>query len=112
MATVHEFQKMAKAYTVLYIEDEPDIRDETRKLLEKFFKSVRTGADGEEGLALYREYHDDIIITDVNMPKLSGLEMTKKIREFDQNVPIVIFSAYDDKTNLLSAIDRRLVLSS
>lgn len=102
---VHEFQKLAKAYTVLYVEDDPVVNRETKKLLEKLFKSVRTASDGEEGLALFRQYHDDLVITDIQMPKLTGLEMTKKIREFDQNVPIVIFSAYDDKENLFMAIE-------
>lgn len=54
---------------------------------------VFTAENGREGLALYKEIHPDIIVTDVEMPEMSGFEMVRKIRETDVHTPIIFASA-------------------
>jgi DNA-binding response OmpR family regulator len=61
--------------------------------------------DGEEGLELFKKIVPDIVITDINMPKMSGLEMAKEIKAIDNSVPVIILSAFSETEKLLNAID-------
>lgn len=61
--------------TVLYVEDEQSVRDEITLILQEMVAKVITAEDGEEGLKKFKENKIDLIVTDVNMPKSSGIEM-------------------------------------
>jgi PAS domain S-box-containing protein len=104
MATVDK--KLLKRLKVLYVEDDTSIRNELSSLLSNFFDNVYTADDGRSGLELYAKKQDDIdvIIADINMPKLNGIEMIEKIREFDKNVPVIFATAYSDNDFLIGAI--------
>jgi len=93
------------ARTVLYVEDDEDIAQEVAEFLSRRVQQLYIAKDGQEGLELYKKYKPDIIITDVQMPRMSGLEMIAKIRSEDHEVPIIITSAYNDTNFLLSSID-------
>lgn len=58
---------------------------------------------------MYEQYKPDIIITDIKMPHMSGLELARKIRNIDKKTPIIILSAYTDTTLLLEAVELQLV---
>ncbi len=73
--------------------------------LADYFFSFTIANNGEEGLEKYKKINPDIIITDIMMPKLDGLEMTKRIREENETIPIIVLSAFSDKEKLLKAID-------
>ena len=79
---------------LLYVEDNIDARESTSILLEDFFDSIELATDGGEGLEKFKKSHFDIVITDINMPNMTGMQMVKKIREIDQFVPILLLSAY------------------
>lgn len=79
---------------VLYVEDEEHIRNEMVEILELDYPNLYVASNGEEGLAQYNEHHPDLIISDVQMPKLDGLSMCKRIRSMDKNVVIMITSAF------------------
>jgi len=79
---------------VLYVEDENFVRDETVRVLKEIVEEVVVAEDGEEGLDKFKKHNIDLIITDVNMPKLTGFEMLREIREINQEVPAIILSAY------------------
>ncbi|NQY95324.1 MAG: response regulator [Campylobacteraceae bacterium] len=99
-------KKLLKRLKALYVEDDKHIRTELSALLSNFFGKVYTAADGAEGLKTYLENSDDIdvIISDINMPKLTGIEMLKKIREVDPKVPTFFATAYSDNEFLSEAI--------
>lgn len=69
------------------------------------FSEIRTASNGLDGLSLYREFHPDIIISDVFMPLMTGIDMIKEIRKSDKSVKIIIISAYQDFDYVKNAID-------
>lgn len=81
---------------LLYVEDNEQARKSTRIILEEYFHHIIVAVDGEDGLNKFQNNSIDLIITDINMPKLNGIEMIKKIRTFNKEVPILIISAYND----------------
>lgn len=92
--------------TLLYIEDEEIIRNDAIDIFASLFKEVFVAVDGEEGLELYKEHKDsiDIILTDINMPKLSGLDMISEIRNLAWDLPILITTGFKEPDLLLKAI--------
>ncbi len=99
--------KELKTITLLYVEDDEFVRQQTVVLFEKIFKKVFVAINGEDGFNIFSKNKDEIeiIITDINMPILNGLDMVKKINEMSINIPIIVTTAYTDSTNLLNAID-------
>lgn len=89
--------------TILYVEDEDMIREEVSYFFNKYVKNFHTACNGEEGFELYKKVNPDIIITDIQMPKMNGLEMIKKINK--KNIPIIITTAYSDIEYFLKAIE-------
>jgi diguanylate cyclase (GGDEF)-like protein len=96
-----------KDITVLYCEDEQYLRDVTKGILESFTKQQFIAVDGQQGLELFLENQNtiDLIITDVNMPKMNGLEMAKQIKEINPNIPIIVATAFSNSEYLLEAIE-------
>ncbi len=97
-----------KKYTILYIEDDEGVRTVNSRFLSRMFNELYEAKDGQEGYNLYKKYHPDIILTDINMPKLDGISLSKKIREKDKNTKIIISTAFSDKSYLLDAIELNL----
>ncbi|MEA2019569.1 MAG: EAL domain-containing protein [Campylobacterota bacterium] len=96
-----------KDVTVLYCEDEEYLRDVTKGILESFTKKQYIGEDGAIGLELFKEHQQeiDLIITDVNMPNMNGLEMAKEIKAINPNIPIIVATAFSNSEYLLEAIE-------
>jgi DNA-binding response OmpR family regulator len=94
-----------KKLSVLLVEDEHDLARLLQQAIGDRFKRFAIAYDGEEGLAFAREWHPDLIITDITMPKMNGLEMSAKLREERPDLPIVVLSAYSEKEYLFDAID-------
>ena len=103
-------KNVLKRLTLLYVEDDDVSRLELSQLLISFFSVVHIAKNGKEGLRKYLENQDDIdlILTDVNMPELSGISMVKKIREFDNKIPIIFVTARSDNDFLADAIKLRV----
>ena len=79
---------------LLIVEDNEDIIrliDNTFKML---VQEIRCANDGNEGVEAFKEFHPDIILTDLRMPHCNGEEMMEKIRELDKETPIIVISAY------------------
>jgi DNA-binding response OmpR family regulator len=100
-----ELEKRLKKYTVLYAEDEAGIRTTYEMLLNKVCGCVCPAANGHEALNLYHEKKPDIVIADIKMPFLDGIELAKKIRQNDKHVRILITTAYTDECYTLQAIE-------
>ncbi len=96
---------LLKTLKILIVEDESRLASLLKEAINEYFHSVIIAKDGEEGFKRFKVNKPDIIITDIMMPKLNGLEMTIKIKELDELIPIIVLSAHSDKEKLLSAID-------
>ncbi len=104
MTDVKKLREIAKDLTVLYVEDTKDLRDAMSQYLKKLFLHVRLASDGKEGLKSYQEESFDIVITDIQMPYMTGLEMIKEIKEIKDEQEIIIISAYGEAQYFLDAI--------
>lgn len=93
-----------KRYNVLYVEDNHEIAEEIAFFLEPMFNTFHSAYNGLEGLELFKEHKPDIIITDIQMPKMNGISMIEEIRKVDSSVPIVITTAFNESDYLLKAI--------
>ena len=89
---------------ILYAEDNEKIRNSYALVLKHYFKEVIEACDGKEALELYRSYKPDIVLTDINMPELDGLELIHIIRQDDKTTKIIVLSAYSDQEKLMKAI--------
>lgn len=100
-------KEILKTLTVLYVEDEKDIKEFTSRVLENLTKKVFSASDGIEGLDLFIENKNeiDLIITDINMPKLNGLDMCDKIREINKKTPIIVTSAHTNENFIQHSIN-------
>lgn len=98
-----------KNIKILYVEDDEIARENGVEFLENFFEQIYAASDAIVALQLYEKYQPDIIITDIQMPKLNGLEFVKRIREKDKKTQIIIITAFCDKDYLLKAIELQLV---
>lgn len=102
---------VTKNLNVLYIEDNSDVRSQTIKMLNIFFDEIQVATNGREGLNLFKtnnKYESssfDLIITDIEMPVTDGITMINEIREFDKELPILIFSAHSNTEYFLKTID-------
>lgn len=103
-----EIQKL-REYTaelsLLIVEDSKSLQALSYELLSKVFSDIDIAGNGEEGLAMYQSRWHDIIITDINMPVMDGIEMLKRIKEIDWDQSVIIFSAYDSSINLVELIN-------
>ena len=98
-----------KKIKILYIDDEENIRNEAVEYLNFYCDNVYEANNGEKGLEVYEQVNPDIIITDIKMPKLNGIDMVKKIRKNDKKTKIIIATAFLDNSYLLEAIELSLV---
>ena len=94
--------------TILYVEDEDGVRKGFLKTLNRYAKEVYEAKDGEEGLELYKLHHPDIVVTDIKMPKMNGIEMAKAIKEIDKDQKIIVTTAHSESNYLLEAISLQL----
>ena len=100
---------LVKPISLLYIEDDSDIQEIYLDSIKEEVETVHLAYDGEEGYASYLKFKPDIILLDINMPKLDGLSLAKKIRETDSSVKIIITTAYSEQEKLLQAIELYLI---
>jgi YesN/AraC family two-component response regulator len=91
--------------SLLYVEDDEDIRESIISLLERRIAKVYSARDGLEGLKLFEQVHPDIIVTDIKMPEMDGLKMSQKIKEISPDTQIIIMSAFSDLDYLIQAIN-------
>ena len=100
MESLNYLEHNARDITVLYVDDEHQLLEETKRLLEKLFDVVDIAHNGEEGLALFRSKQHDIVITDIKMPVMDGVDMIRQIQELKPDQLVLVTSAYDFSDNL------------
>ena len=95
--------------SILYVEDETMIRHQAVEYLSLIYENVVEAKNGLEGLDFYKKYKPDIIITDIEMPKMNGLELAREVRKLDKKIPIIIATAYTNSDYLLEALELQLI---
>ncbi|RXI47070.1 DNA-binding response regulator [Malaciobacter mytili] len=100
-----EVLEKLKGLTILYAEDEVGIRENIADSLSYYVKEVFQASNGKEALELYEEKNPDIILSDIHMPIINGIEFVKKIRQTNREIPIVMITAHTDKKYLLEAVE-------
>jgi diguanylate cyclase (GGDEF)-like protein len=91
--------------TILYVEDDELVREGYALALKRIAKRLYTASNGEEGLELYRHHQPDIVISDINMPRMNGIEMVKAIKAFDEQANIIFTTAHSESQYLIEAIN-------
>ncbi|QFR48425.1 response regulator [Sulfurimonas lithotrophica] len=96
----------SKDISILFVEDDDDIRAEISEYLQEYtFKNIYTVTNGQEGINSYIEYKPDIILTDLRMPILDGLEMSRHIKSINEDIPIILFTSLFEKEITEAAVD-------
>lgn len=97
--------KVLKNLKILLVEDDETILKELEKTLQIFVNEVFIAKNGKDAYSIYKLEKPDIVLTDIKMPILNGVELTKKIRESDYTTPIILMSAYSEQETLLKALN-------
>lgn len=107
MATISlsDLKYVTAGLCVLYVEDEAMLREGLSGSLRQLFHRVEVAEDGAMGLALYEKTHFDLIITDISMPNMDGIEMIRRIKEKGSDTRIIVTSAQNDAEKLLQLIN-------
>lgn len=102
---LRKLTEFSKSLRVLYVEDNQEAREQTLKMLRNLCLEVEVAKDGYEGLNKFSTNPDiDLIVTDINMPYMSGIEMCEEIRKIDQDIPLIILSAHNDAEYFIDTI--------
>ncbi|WP_421716736.1 GGDEF domain-containing response regulator [Arcobacter arenosus] len=110
-ANLKELLEHTQTLSVLFIEDNFDVRIQLVKLLENFFSDIDVEVDGEEGLKRFKEYYStngtfyDLIITDLSMPRFDGISLCKEISKINEDQTILVISAHTESEKLIKLID-------
>ncbi len=114
-----ESEEKIKDLRILYVEDDSIVREGIARFIRRRCKEVHVAENGKEGLELFKNTRPDIVITDVAMPVMDGLDMIKRIFEINEDQPIIITTAYNDSdhrsekvcTNLIKPIVKEELLA-
>lgn len=104
MDELDEVIRYSQTLKLLYVEDNEDSREATQLIFNEFFSDIVVAVDGQDGYEKFQEHNIDIIITDINMPRLDGLKMIDKIRKLNQEIPILVLSAYNESGYFMESI--------
>lgn len=101
---IEELLTFSKSLKVLVVEDNQEVREQIIKLLENFFDDITNAIDGVDALEKFNNDNFDLIITDINMPRMDGCELIKNIKEINHEQVIIVVSAYNDSEILIKLI--------
>lgn len=97
-----------KAQSILYVEDDLGIKEAMSSVLQYFCEELYIASDGEEGLELFKTKSPQIIVTDIVLANMNGMEMSQKIRQIDEEVPIILMSAHNDLEYYKQALELKI----
>ncbi len=105
MITAQELKNQCHGLSVLYVEDDDDIRSYTVNLLENFFTRIEVAENGAIGWEKFQSHSFDFVITDIRMPEMDGIELSQLIKKKNFNFPILVISAHDEAQYLTELIN-------
>ncbi len=91
--------------SILYVEDQDDVRLFLSKILSRHYSNVLLAENGKTGLEIYKEFKPDIIISDIKMPVMDGLSMSSRIKEIDPKAKIILTTAHSDMEYFIQSIE-------
>ena len=94
---IQEVRRWTSELNVLVVEDDEVLRESFQQLLSYLFAEVDAAVDGQDALDQWLKKPYDIVLTDLNMPRMSGFRLIEKIRQQSPQQPIVVISAYEDE---------------
>ncbi len=97
-----------KHKTALYIEDDEDVLKNISSFMQNYFLDVHSAPNAEDGFELFRCNCVDLLMVDIELPGINGIELIKKVREIDKDVSIVIVSAYTNTDYLLESVELKI----
>ncbi|WP_172201201.1 response regulator transcription factor [Campylobacter sp. RM16188] len=100
-----KIKEILKDVNLLLVEDDDDLREAIKSALAHYTNEIYDCRDAKEALECFNSHNINLIVSDINMPRMSGLKMASIIRKSDENVPIIFLTAYDNDENMLSAIE-------
>ena len=103
--TVLKLRKLCSGLKVLYVEDDESISKQLHRVLKKIFNNVDMENNGKDGLEKYIEHKHDIVITDISMPLMNGIEMSHKIKRINEDQVIIVTSAHGETKYMSRLID-------
>ena len=102
---IDKIRVLGSSLKILYVEDNSDIQDQVYKMLQNFFVQIDVASDGEEAFKMYNSTEYDLVLTDIEMPKMDGIELSRKIIEQKPEQNIFIISAHKNPDQLLKLMD-------
>ena len=105
MTNSQELLQYTKNLNLLFAEDHEELRQSTTEILKNFFNSIDAVDDGDKALELYKKNSYNIVLTDIRMPVMDGIELTQKIYKINPEQCIIILSAHDESKYLIPLIN-------
>jgi DNA-binding response OmpR family regulator len=106
---LREYLKRLEKITILYVEDEEKLIKSYAPFLKEYCQSLYIARNGQDAYQLYRNHRPNIILFDIYLPKMNGVELAKKIRREDSETTLIALTAYSDRKILLELIDLHLL---
>jgi YesN/AraC family two-component response regulator len=100
-----KISKNLKKLNILFVEDDKLVNETLSFIFKKYVKNIFSAYNGEEGLKIFKNNHIDIVISDIQMPKMNGIEMAKEIRKINENIPIIFTTAFEESKYLKESIE-------
>ena len=111
MSKIKDLKRLVQKFSLLYVEDNKELREATSEIFQDLFKELFIAEDGQQGLELYEEYFDnsrkyiDLVISDIQMPRMDGISLSKELFKINQNQKIIVVSAYNDTEYFIELIN-------
>ncbi len=94
--------------TLLYAEDDQETRENYAFVLKEYFNKVYTAKNGKEALDIYKEKKPDVLLLDISMPLIDGLDVAKEVRRNNETIPIIMLTAHSEQDKLMKAVNLKL----
>jgi signal transduction histidine kinase len=107
MLSKEELKHLLKDSTIMFVDDDQDIRDGMYGILKSFFKDVILAENGQIALDVFKESSSeiDMILSDINMPVMNGITLVQKVKEIDEDQPIIVISAHNESEYFIKLIE-------
>lgn len=105
---LYNFADSSRDLTLLFVEDNIEARKMTASILKEFFHTIIEAEDGIDGIDKFKKNKIDIVITDINMPNMNGLELIRQIKQINKKIPVILLSAHSDTKYFLDAIEQNV----